>query len=313
MGTYVIGVDIGGTTVKIGIFSAAGERLHTWQIPTRLQEEGSYILPDTAQSIREVCKEKGIAFSDVLGVGIGVPAPVTSEGIVHQTANLRWGYKDVNGEMSALLSLPVAVTNDANAAALGEMWKGAGSKDMILVTLGTGVGGGLIVDGKLLIGAHGSGGEIGHLCVEPQEVETCGCGKHGCIEQYASATGIVRLARKKMQHETRSTLLAGKEALTAKDVFDAVKEQDVVAIEIAQQFGQYLGFALANLAVVVDPSVIVIGGGVSKAGEVLLSFIEEPYQKAAFFANHDVTFRLAQLGNDAGMYGVAKLVLDTIQ
>jgi glucokinase len=215
--------------------------------------------------------------------------------------------------MSELLGLPVAVTNDANAAALGEMWKGAGSKDMILVTLGTGVGGGLIVDGKLLIGAHGSGGEIGHLCVEPQEVETCGCGKHGCIEQYASATGIVRLARKKMQHETRSTLLAGKEVLTAKDVFDAVKEQDVVAIEIAQQFGQYLGYALANLAVVLDPSVIVIGGGVSKAGEVLLSFIEEPYQKAAFFANHDVKFRLAQLGNDAGMYGVAKLVLDAIQ
>ena len=203
------------------------------------------------------------------------------------------------------------IGNDANVAALGEMWKGggAGEKNMIMVTLGTGVGGGVIIDGKILVGQNGAGGEIGHLCVNYEETDKCGCGNKGCLEQYASATGIVRLAKKKLGQDLRPTALK-KEDVTAKDVFDAVKAGDEVAKEIAVEFGTYLGHALANLAAVTDPAVFVIGGGVSKAGEVLIPYIQQPYLERAFFANRKVRFTLATLGNDAGICGAAKLMID---
>ena len=191
------------------------------------------------------------------------------------------------------------------------MWKGggAGYKNLIMVTLGTGVGGGIIVGGKILTGSHGAGGEIGHLRVNPHETESCGCGGKGGLEQYASATGIVRLAKRKLEQETRNTIL-NRNDLSAKSVFDAVKADDSVAKEIAESFGNYLGRALANLAAVIDPSIFVIGGGGSKAGEILLEYVEKPFQENAFFANKDVKFALATLGNDAGICGAAKLVLD---
>ena len=182
-------------------------------------------------------------------------------------------------------------------------------KNIVMVTLGTGVGGGVIIDGKILVGQNGAGGEIGHLCVNYEETDTCGCGNRGCLEQYASATGIVRLAKKKLGEELRPTTLK-KEDITAKAVFDAVKAGDETAREIAVEFGKYLGYALANIAVVTDPDAFVIGGGVSKAGEVLIPFIREPYMEKAFFANKKVDFVLATLGNDAGICGAAKLVLD---
>ena len=178
-----------------------------------------------------------------------------------------------------------------------------------MVTLGTGVGGGVIIDGKMLVGNNGAGGEIGHICVNYEENDRCGCGNKGCLEQYASATGIVRLAEQKLKTEKRETIL-NKAAITAKDVFDAVKAGDEVAGEIAAEFGKYLGYGLANLAAVVNPAVFVIGGGVSKAGEVLIPYIEKPYKERAFFADKNVRFVLAQLGNDAGICGSAKLVLD---
>ena len=207
--------------------------------------------------------------------------------------------------------MKACIGNDANVAALGEMWKGggAGEKNLIMVTLGTGVGGGVIINGKVLVGANGAGGEIGHLCVNYEEKDKCGCGNCGCLEQYASATGIVRLAKKKLGQELRPTILT-KEDVTAKDVFDAVKAGDETAKEIAVEFGRYLGYALANLAAVLDPAVIVIGGGVSKAGEVLIPYIREPFMERAFFANRNVKFALATLGNDAGICGAAKLVLE---
>ena len=238
-------------------------------------------------------------------------APVTEEGIVFGSANLGWKYKEVKKELEELTGLDVEVGNDANVAALGEMWKGggAGYKNLIMVTLGTGVGGGIIVGGKILTGSHGAGGEIGHLRVNPHETESCGCGGKGCLEQYASATGIVRLAKRKLEQETRNTIL-NRNDLSAKSVFDAVKADDSVAKEIAESFGNYLGRALANLAAVIDPSIFVIGGGVSKAGEILLEYVEKPFQENAFFANKDVKFALATLGNDAGICGAAKLVLD---
>ena len=311
MGTYCFGIDVGGTTVKCGLFRTDGTLVEKWEIPTRKENNGDQILPDVAAAVNAKMEEKGISKEEVEGVGIGVPGPVNSKGEVSRAVNLFWGYKNVVGEMEELTGLHAEAGNDANVAALGEAWKGAaaGSSDVIMVTLGTGVGGGIIINGKILIGENGAGGEIGHMCVNLEETDTCGCGRHGCLEQYASATGISRLARKKMEHETRATILT-KEDLSAKAVFDAVKEGDEVAIEVATEMGNYLGHAMADMAAVLDPAVFVIGGGVSKAGEVLLSFIEKPFMEKAFFANKNVKFKLATLGNDAGICGAAKLVLE---
>lgn len=307
---YCFGVDIGGTTVKIGLFTTEGELLEKWEIKTRTENHGEAILPDVAESLQNKMQEKNIRKSEVDGIGIGIPAPVMEDGVVQKTANLGWGYKEVTREMKELTGLPVAAGNDANMAALGEMWLGAGKgqKNIIMVTLGTGVGGGIIVNGKPLTGSHGAGGEIGHFCVNEEETETCGCGNTGCLEQYASATGISRLARRRLERDDSPSSLRGSE-ISAKAVFDALKEGDAVAKEIVEEFGSYLGHALAAIAVITDPSVIVIGGGVSKAGEILLEYVEKYFHEKVFFANQDTRFVLAQLGNDAGICGAAKLIL----
>lgn len=308
---YCYGVDIGGTTVKMGLFEENGNILDKWEIVTRVEDEGKAILPDIAASILEKTKEHGLDKKDIIGIGAGVPAPVTADGIVNGSANLGWKYKEVKRELEELTGITSVIGNDANVAALGEMWKGggAGQKNMVMITLGTGVGGGVIINGRVITGEHGAGGEVGHLCVNYDEQDTCGCGNHGCLEQYASATGIVRLAKKRLERETRETVLK-KESVTAKDVFDAVKAGDAVAIDVAEEFGKYLASGLMNLAVIADPAVIVIGGGVSKAGEVLIPFIQKPYMEKAFFANRDIEFKLATLGNDAGICGSAKMILD---
>ena len=246
---------------------------------------------------------------------MGIPAPVNSEGIVRKTANLGWGYKEVKKELENLTGWQVVVGNDANVAALGEMWKGAGhgEKNMVMVTLGTGVGGGVIMGGRPLIGANGAGGEIGHICVNYFEERCCGCGKKGCLEQYASATGIARIAREHLAADKKDSILRtyDLDKIDAKIVFDALKEGDLLAVDVVEEFGEYLAKGLADVAVVVDPSLFVIGGGVSKAGEILLTYIEKYYRKRAFFANKDTQFAIASLGNDAGICGAAKLILDS--
>ena len=307
---YCFGVDIGGTTVKLGLFSEAGAIVEKWEIVTRTENEGAAILPDVAEAINGKLEQHSIEKEQVLGIGVGVPAPVTVDGIVNGSANLGWKYKNAKKELEELTGLTAEFGNDANVAALGEMWKGGGlgQKNIVMVTLGTGVGGGIIIDGQILTGANGAGGEIGHICVNYEETDQCGCGNRGCLEQYASATGIVRLAKKKLEAGTADTVLNA-ENLTAKDVFDAVKAGDQVAMEIAEEFGRYLGYALANIAALVDPEAIVIGGGVSKAGEILLDYVEKAYKERVFFANKKVRFALAQLGNDAGIFGAAKMVL----
>ena len=311
MKEYCFGIDVGGTAVKMGLFRVDGELLEKWEIPSRTENEGKAILPDIAEAVQKKLEERGIEKDSVTGIGIGVPGPINAEGIVPHTANLGWGYKEVTRELTELTGLVSNGGNDANVAALGEMWKGAaaGHKSGVMVTLGTGVGGGIIVDGKCLVGAHGAGGEIGHLCVNYQETETCGCGKKGCLEQYASATGITRLANMRLAKDEKPSTLRNVAEMSAKEVFDAVKAGDEVAIEIATEFGKYLGHALANLAAACDPAVIVIGGGVSKAGEVLLDYIKGPFKEMAFFADKDTEFALAELANDAGICGAAKLVL----
>ena len=307
---YCFGVDIGGTTVKLGLFTTDGEIVDKWEIKTRTENQGEAVLPDIAEALKEKLEEKKIDRDEVEGIGVGVPAPVNTEGVVQNTANLGWGYKEVKREMEELSGMRAEIGNDANVAALGEMWLGAGKgrKNIVMVTLGTGVGGGIIIDGKPLVGAHGAGGEIGHLCVNYEETDHCGCGNTGCLEQYASATGITRLANIRLAKDDAKSVLREQE-VSAKTVFDAVKAGDAVAKEIAEEFGKYLGHAMANLAAVADPSAIVIGGGVSKAGEVLIEYVEKNFKERAFFANTDTEFVLATLGNDAGICGAAKLIL----
>lgn len=312
MGKYAFGVDIGGTTVKIGLFDREGCVLDKWEIPTVKDNEGASILPDVAQSLLDKMKEKGIERDDLVGIGVGAPGAVDRDGnLVSGAVNLGWKSFNIPEVLSAYIDVPVKAANDANAAAFGEMWQGGGKgyTNMVAVTLGTGVGGGIIVDGNILTGASGGGGEIGHIHINDDEAESCGCGKKGCLEQYASATGIVRLAKRRLEKDdTPSVLREG--TISAKTVFDAVKAGDRIAIEIAEEFGTYLGKGLANVANVVNPEIFVIGGGVSKAGEILLTFVEPAFQKYAFRACRNVEFALAKLGNDAGIYGAAGLVLN---
>ena len=310
MKKYAFGVDIGGTTCKIGFFDTNGTLLDKWEIKTNTENNGESILSDVAKAVDNKLAQEAISKDDVQGIGIGVPGPVDSQGVVHRCVNLGWGVVNVAEELGNLTGLTIKVGNDANVAALGEMWQGGakGSKDVIMVTLGTGVGGGIIVDGKVVAGFNGAGGEIGHIHVTDSVDKPCNCGNTGCLEQVASATGVVYLANKKLAScDTPSVLRDGE--VSAKSVFDAVKAGDAVAQEIAEEFGRYLGLACANIAGVVDPQVFVIGGGVSKAGKILFDYIEKYYKKYAFPSCKDAKFALATLGNDAGIYGAAKLML----
>lgn len=311
MANYLFGVDVGGTTVKMGLFDKDGNVLEKWEIPTRTENGGEKILPDIADSIKNKMTEKGITKDDVIGAGAGVPGPVDGNGVVHRAVNLGWGEVDLKKELSALLDgMRVEAGNDANVAALGEMWKGGGQgyQNLVAVTLGTGVGGGIIINGEILTGATGAGGEIGHIHVEDHETEACGCGNFGCLEEYASATGITRLANRALAASDKDSVLKGGE-VSAKTVFDAVKAGDALAIEVAEKFGEYLGKGLGVIAGVINPEIFVIGGGVSKAGEVLFDYIKPPFERTVFHGCRNTVFALATLGNDAGIYGAARLLL----
>lgn len=308
---YAFGVDIGGTTVKMGLFDQDANVLDKWEIPTRKENGGAEILPDVAKAILAKMAEKGISASEVKGIGVGAPGAVDEEGtMVGGAVNLGWGVLNIPEILHNFIDVPVKANNDANVAALGEMWQGGGKgySNMVAVTLGTGVGGGIIINGKILTGATGAGGEIGHIHLEDNETESCGCKKKGCLEQYASATGIVRLANRRLAKDDAPSVLRGGE-VSAKTVFDAVKAGDAVAIEIAEQFGDYLGKGLAAVAAVVNPEVFVIGGGVSKAGEILLSYVKPAFAKYVFYPCGKAEFKLATLGNDAGIFGAAALIL----
>ena len=310
MKKYVFGIDIGGTTVKCGLFTVKGELLEKWEIPTRTEENGSRILPDVADTVLEKIREKALNKEEIAGIGIGVPGPVNEQGEVPGAVNLHWGYVNLAVEMEKMTGLAVKAGNDANVAALGEMWKGggAGCHSIVMVTLGTGVGGGIINNGKIVTGAHGAGGEIGHIHVTDDVERNCNWGNHGCLEQVASATGITYLANRRLKKDDMpSVLREGK--VNAKTVFDAVKAGDALAKEIAEEFGKYLGTALAMVACVADPEVFVIGGGVSKAGQVILDYIKKYYVPCAFMTCKEAGFALAELGNDAGIYGAVRMLL----
>ncbi len=283
------GIDVGGTTVKLGLFSENG-LLNKWEIPTDKTENGKNIIADIVRSL------PGPADA----AAIGVPGAVLSDGTVNRCVNLGWGVCRPGDEFTALTGIPCRMCNDANAAALGEHWLGggAGFDSIILITLGTGVGAGVVEKGRLVIGAHGAGGELGHICVEPGEEEPCGCGNHGCLEQYASATGITRLGR-----------LAGLGDLTAKDIFEQAAAGNKAALFVVDKACDYIGRGAAMACAVFDPQAVVLGGGVAKAGEFLRLRVERAFQKYAFHACRETRVCLATLGNDAGIFGNARLAM----
>lgn len=309
---YGFGVDLGGTTVKIAYFDETGNMLDKWEIPTVTAGGGTQILPDIAASVAGYRRDHSIPDEALLGLGIGVPGPVDSSGTVNRCVNLGWGVFNIAKELSDLTGLPVKAGNDANVAALGEYWKGGGQgcENIVFVTLGTGVGGGIIVEGRLLHGTHGSGAELGHMVLDARETAVCGCGKRGCVEQYCSATGIVRLAKLRLDKDEASSSLRALTDLTCRDIFDAGKAGDAVALEILDQYYDYMGQFLGSVCSAVDPEAVVIGGGVSKAGTVLLDGITPYFHKYVFHAASQVRFALASLGNDAGAYGAFKLAVD---
>lgn len=311
MASYNVGVDVGATTIKMGIFSDVGELLEKWEIPSRTEDHGENVLPDIVDSIEEKRAERG---GNIRGIGLGIPGPVTDDGVVLKCANLGWDVFNVKNKLAELTGVGnVKVANDANIAALGEMWKGGGRgyDSIVMVTLGTGVGGGIIHRGRILTGSSGAAGEIGHMKVELHETRECGCGGHGCLEQYASATGIVAMAKQGLKEKEGAAVNSclNKGEITAKAVFDGAKEGDAYCLEIVEKFGRYLGVALSNVAVVIDPEAFVIGGGVSAAGQMILDVVKKYYQSNALFAVRDKEFRLAELGNDAGIYGAVRMVL----
>ncbi len=309
---YCFGIDVGGTSIKCGLLGIDGTMYEKWDMKTRIEDGGCHILPDVAESVLHKLESRKIDPEEVAGVGIGIPGPVNEDGETDVAVNLHWGHVDIVGELGNLTGMKIKAANDANVAALGELWKGgaAGYQSMILVTLGTGVGGAVILHEKIVAGAHGAGGEIGHAHVDDSITTPCNCGGHGCLEQVASATGIARLANEELENSKDASLLRGlNHNISAKTVFDAVKEGDALAIRVATRFGNYLGKALSVFAAVVDPEIIVIGGGVSKAGPVLLDYIQKPFREFAFTPCKDTRFALAQLENDAGIYGAAKMVL----
>ena len=312
MDKYCFGVDLGGTTVKIGLFSIEGQLQDKWEIPTRTENHGDEILSDIAASIQRRMDTGHLSKEQVTGIGIGVPGPVLNENIVQGCVNLGWGNVRVADELSALTGLKVKAANDANVAALGEQWQGGGKgfQNLVMFTLGTGVGGGIIQNGRIISGANGAAGEIGHMVIVDSDevVGTCGCGHRGCLEQVASATGIVNLTEKKLAECSQDSVLREISPLTAKDVLDAAKAGDALAEQAAENMMKQLGRAAAYIACVVNPDIFVIGGGVSKAGEYLIEGISRYYKDYAFHASADTKFALASLGNDAGMIGAAGMV-----
>ena len=308
---YGFGVDLGGTTVKIAYFDQEGTMLSKWEIPTVKDNGGEQILPDIAKSIREYLDQNNIADSDILGIGIGVPGAVNDAGLINKCVNLGWGVFNINETLGKLTGFRVKAGNDATVAALGECWKGSGQgvQDMFFITLGTGVGGGLIVGGKELTGAHGAGGEVGHMVINRNETAVCGCGRRGCVEQYCSATGIVRLAKLRLEKDDTPSCLREAE-VTAKAVLDAAKAGDALAAEVMEQVFAYLGEFVANVCIVTNPEVVVIGGGVSKAGQYLIDGLQRWFDHYIYHASKYVRFYIASLGNDAGAYGAFKLILE---
>ncbi|SFB06272.1 glucokinase [Acetitomaculum ruminis DSM 5522] len=310
---YYFGIDVGGTTVKQGLFDEDYNLLERWEIRTDKTRGGRNIIPKIAGSLEDCLERNKISKKDIIATGMGVPGPVTKDGFINKAVNLGWGRFNLKKEAKKSLGVPVFCGNDANLAGYGEFHFGSGKEfdNIIFITIGTGIGGCIINEGKILIGTDGSGAEIGHIHVKDDEEDSCGCGNKGCLEQYTSAKGIGRTARRMLATTDEPSVLRDS-VINAKIIFDAIKEGDKLAIKVGEEFGRYLGCAMANLANITNPQAIILGGGVSKAGDILLTFLEEPFKKNVFHACKNVKLLCASIKNDAGIYGAAKLAGDSI-
>ncbi len=335
MSKVLAAADVGGTAIKLGFFTEQGVLLRKWEIPTDISERGKNILPDINRSLRLEAEKNDIP--EIGGLGVGIPGPVSEEGVVEQCINLGWrGPVEVCKELGQLLpAIPmIRCGNDASVAALGELWKGAGWNydSAYLITLGTGVGGGYATKGRIVYGAHGAAGEIGHLAVNIRETASCACGGHGCLEQYASANGLVRLAAnllelrsgKRTEHSLHierlfefgedelpkeSTPLEELSAFTSKDICELAKQGDAFCLFVLKVFGDCLGIGMNYISCTIDPEVFLIGGGLSNAGDIVLSTIRRGFQKYAISSCMETEIVRAQLGNEAGIYGCIRLLL----
>ena len=310
---YVFGIDVGGTMIKLGLFTQDGELVEKWSIETCLSDDDESILRDIWAAVSQKMEEKQISADQVLVLGMGVPGPVLADGTVNKCVNLGWGRFNAAAALERISGLPVRCGNDANVAALGEQWKGggAGLSNIVMVTLGTGVGGGIILGGRILGGVNGAAGEIGHIHMYDDEEESCGCGNKGCLEQFTSANGIILLAKRYMKaHGDVKTALGSEYTLDSIGIFKAAGAVDAAAQGIINEMFDLLGKALSYISCVIDPEAYVIGGGVRKEGEYLTEGIKASYDKYAFHASRGTKVLLAKLGNDAGIYGAARMAID---
>lgn len=310
---YGFGVDVGGTTVKLGLFREDGWLIEKTEFATRTENGGAAILPDIAAAVAAELAAKKISRADVYGIGIGVPGPVDDAGNVNRCVNLGWGVFNLHETLGAMTALPIKAGNDANVAALGEYYDGGGrgSRSMIMVTLGTGIGGAYVADGRILNGAHGVAGEIGHITIDRTETEYCTCGKRGCAEQYASARGMVRLAKRFLEENGQPSVLRQFNDFSAKDLFSHAEAGDPAAQEILERVYDILGETVADACCLFDPELVVLGGGVSNAGQPLLDGVHRHFVNYMFHACKNTQFALAQLGNDAGIYGSFRLIAES--
>ena len=312
MDNLYFGIDIGGTATKIGAFDQQGQLLSKWEIKTDISENGSLILPNIAVEILHYARN----LSRVIAIGVGVPGPVQRGGYVKRCVNLGWGDFNPARELAAILrGVPVFAGNDANMAAMGEYWKGSGKNadNVVFITLGTGVGGGIILDGKVVFGMSGLGGEIGHVVVNPDETIPCNCGQVGCLDQTASATGIVRAAQHLLQESDQPSILRNLDVITSRDVVDAASRGDELAEKAFDRCMYFLGKSMAMLTNILDPDMYIIGGGVSNAGDYLIDTIRKHYDALSTLSEHKADIKLASLGNDAGIYGTVKLAMDSVR
>ena len=308
MKEYAFGIDLGGTTAKVGLFTTAGALLEKWEVPTDTSNAGEHILGNLAKAVKDKDVIDGRELAIALDFGV-----LDSRIVPIVCANLGgWGERNVSIQLSGLLDgIKVLVGNDADVAALGEIWMGCakGCRSAVMVTLGTGVGGGVIVNGRIIEGAHGAGGEIGHITVNPHETAVCGCGKHGCLEQYSSATGVVRCMKKLLDENPDTPCTLRGTDFAAKDVFDAARVGDALAAREVDEMTDTLGMALASIASTTDPEMFMVGGGVARAGDVLFNPLREHFKTYAFSSCRETPIVAATLGNDAGIYGAVRLIV----
>ena len=308
---YGFGVDIVGTHIRFGFFDETGKLLEKWQVTLPGYLDSNQIIPFLAKEIDRYLSKKGIFEDDVIGVGVGVPGPVSRTGVINKCVHLNWGVFNLDRALSGLTGLNVKSSNVANLSALGECWKGNGSSNMVLLAMNTGLGGGVVWEGNLINGVTGGAGEIGHIIVNKKETEACSCGKYGCVEQYCSPAGIVRVARRQLLANRMPSVLRNRRIFDYQDVLKAAAAGDKVAKDVMNQVYDYAGQALASVCCVINPDTIVLGGEFCKMGQPAVDGIARAFRTYVFHANESVRFQLAELGQVDALYGAFKLILDS--